>query len=64
MEKEKNNDWFINKELTNDEYSVLGTYKTGKIKIKLRKHEVCGSEFEMRPEDFEDGQRCPECAKL
>ena len=63
--KKKNTEWFIKKvyELTDDEYSVLGEYITGKTKIKLRHNGECGNEFDMRPEDFENGQRCPKCAR-
>ena len=59
-----NQESFVNKikELTGEEYSVLGTYKNEKTPI-LIKHNTCGCEFNMRPEDFLHGQRCPECAK-
>ena len=48
--------------LIGDEYSVLGEYVTGKTKIMF-KHNTCGNEFEMRPEDFLNGQRCPKCVR-
>lgn len=60
----KNTEWFKSKifELTNDEYTLLSEYKKSKEKVKF-KHNNCNNFFEMRPEDFLRGQRCPECAK-
>lgn len=45
------------------EYLVLGEYKNNKTKI-LMKHKKCGKEFEMRPNDFITGHRCPYCSNL
>lgn len=60
----KDKAWFNEKmkDLVGDEYLALEDYTTGKTKIKF-KHVKCGEIFEMRPEDFLNGQRCPECAK-
>ncbi|PEJ40070.1 hypothetical protein [Bacillus wiedmannii] len=49
------------KETVGGEYYVLGEYKTGKQKV-LMKHNTCGHKFEMQPNNFKQGQRCPECA--
>lgn len=43
------------------DYTVIGRYKNSKEKI-LMKHLSCGREFEMRPNDFQQGYRCPICA--
>ncbi len=49
------------KELSNEEYRVLGEYINNKTKIKI-KHLVCGHEWDIRPNDFLKGHRCPQCA--
>ena len=47
--------------LVGDEYTVLGEYKNNAIKI-LMKHNKCGYEFEMKPNNFlSNGNRCPKC---
>lgn len=46
--------------LVGNEYEVLGDYKTTQTLIKM-KHTICGSIFNMRPSNFIQGQRCPEC---
>ena len=46
--------------LTKDEYSILGEYKDSKTKIKM-KHNICGYEYEVQPNSFLRGSRCPEC---
>lgn len=48
-------------ELVGDEYSVLGEYKRGKDKI-LMKHNYCGHEYLVSPDNFKRGRRCPKCA--
>jgi len=50
------------KNLTNDEYTVLGEYINNHTKIKLL-HNKCNNNFEMRPSDFLKGQRCPICSR-
>ena len=47
-------------ELVGNEYEVLGTYEKAKIKIKI-KHNKCGHEYSVTPDNFKRGQRCPNC---
>jgi len=49
------------KEMTNGEYEVLGEYQNNKTKIKI-KHITCGNVYEVRPNDFQQGYRCPKCS--
>ena len=49
------------KNLTGNEYSVLGEYIYSNIKIRI-KHNKCGYEYEVRPNNFLSGARCPKCA--
>lgn len=49
-------------DLVGDEYSVLGTYKNNKTKIKM-KHNVCEHEWGVIPNNFLRGTRCPACEK-
>jgi Zn ribbon nucleic-acid-binding protein/uncharacterized protein with PIN domain len=51
----------IVKNLVGDEYDVLGEYVNTGIKV-LTKHNTCGHEYEVRPDDFIRGRRCPKCA--
>ncbi|MBQ8997071.1 MAG: DUF2726 domain-containing protein [Clostridium sp.] len=48
--------------LVKDEYEVLGEYIKSSTKIKM-KHNKCGNEYKVTPQDFLSGKRCPECAK-
>lgn len=48
------------KELVGNEYSVLGEYKNNKTKL-LMKHNKCGTLYEVKPNVFLNGCRCPEC---
>lgn len=48
--------------LVGNEYEVEGGYANSKTKIKIR-HKQCGSSFEMQPNSFLSGQRCPHCSK-
>lgn len=48
--------------LVGNEYKVLGEYKKAKSKI-LMKHIKCGTEFEVTPDKFKHGTRCPKCMK-
>ncbi|WP_258297698.1 hypothetical protein [Paenibacillus peoriae] len=50
----------IVKDLTNDEYKVLGEYKNVSTKVHM-KHLACGNEFHITPNSFMGGQRCPNC---
>jgi len=54
--KKKVYDW------VREEYTVLGEYTTARKKI-LMKHNKCGHIYGVRPDDFRNGKRCPECAK-
>lgn len=45
-----------------DEYEILGTYETYNKKIEIL-HKNCNTKFMMRPNDFLNGHRCPECAR-
>ena len=45
-----------------DEYSILSEYKGSKEKVKVR-HNICGNVWEVFPQLFLAGTRCPLCAK-
>lgn len=47
-------------ELVGDEYEVLGKYINSGTHIKMR-HNVCGTEFDMIPNNFLKGNRCNHC---
>jgi Zn ribbon nucleic-acid-binding protein/very-short-patch-repair endonuclease len=49
------------KELVCDEYSVMGSYQNTHSKIKI-KHNICGFEYDVEPNKFLHGRRCPRCA--
>lgn len=59
----KTDDEFKNEvtKIVGKEYKVLGEYKKADQKIKL-KHLKCGNTFEMRPDSFLCGARCPKCS--
>lgn len=46
--------------LVGDEYTVLTPYVKSKTKLKMR-HNKCGYEYMVRPNDFLNGHRCPKC---
>lgn len=48
-------------ELVGDEFVVLGDYVNNKTKIKML-HTICGYEYEMKPNHFLMGIRCPQCS--
>lgn len=48
------------KELTGDEYELVGHYVNPKTKVQLR-HNVCGTVQEYKPFFFLDGGRCRKC---
>lgn len=48
-------------ELVGDEFVVLGDYVNNRTKIKML-HTVCGYEFDMKPNHFLSGVRCPQCS--
>lgn len=61
---EKNNNHFL--EITStlperEEYSFLEDYKPNKQKIRVR-HNICGKEYDVIPNNFLQGRRCPYCA--
>lgn len=47
--------------LVDEEYEILGEYKKAKTKIKI-KHNTCGNVYEVAPDKFLRGRRCPECS--
>lgn len=62
--KKKTTEQFIEEiflKVKND-YSVLSEYMGSQSKIAF-KHNKCGNVFEMRPNDFLIGQRCPDCSR-
>ena len=46
--------------LGNGNFTVLGKYKNNRTPTLMR-HEVCGHEWKIRPDDFFQGKRCPFC---
>lgn len=48
-------------ELTGNDFELLSEYKTAKTKV-LMKHNKCGNKFEITPDNFKSGNRCPFCA--
>lgn len=60
----KTNEEFLNevKTLVNNEYTFLEEYKNTKTPI-LVKHNLCNHEYKVRPYNFLQGYRCPECRK-
>lgn len=46
--------------LVNDEYVVTGTYITNKQHIEMM-HKTCGQKFNVTPNNFLRGSRCPYC---
>ncbi|MCK8825490.1 hypothetical protein [Fuchsiella alkaliacetigena] len=47
----------------NGEYEVLGEYTRSDEKVKI-KHKECGYQWNVLPNNFLDGSRCPECNLL
>ena len=45
------------------EYELLSEYRSNKVTIRMR-HTACGTEFNKRPNDFQQGKGCPKCANL
>jgi len=62
MPKRKTTEQFKNEvfELVGNEYMVLGEYIKSDKKIKM-KHEKCGHEYYVQPNNFLSGNRCPKC---
>lgn len=58
LEEFKNNVY----SLVGDDYTILSDqYLGNKIKIRVR-HNICGFEYNVRPNDFISGCRCPKCS--
>lgn len=49
-------------ELEGNNYEVLSEYSTAKTKITM-KHNECGYKYDVIPDKFLQGQRCPQCAE-
>jgi hypothetical protein len=64
MGKKKTHEQFIEEvfNLEENNYSVLGKYEGATIKI-LMKHNNCGYEWNIKPNNFLSGQRCPICSE-
>lgn len=60
--KAKDKDVFIDEvsSLVSDKYSVLSEYVKSSLPVTFIHHK-CGNKFDMRPNDFLRGQRCPRC---
>ena len=50
-------------ELTEGEYELAGEYVTNKIKVQIRHTGGCGLVFDVTPNRFLCGDRCPHCCK-
>jgi predicted Zn-ribbon and HTH transcriptional regulator len=48
------------KELTGDEYEILGEYVNNQTHIKMR-HNKCNHVYHVSPNHFLNGKRCPKC---
>jgi uncharacterized protein with PIN domain len=61
----KNTEQFIQEvyDLVRDEYEVQGEYINNKIKIPI-KHNICEHTWDISPNNFLKGYRCPKCAGL
>lgn len=64
MAKKKTTEQFKKEvyDLEMDNYEVLGEYKGNKIKITM-KHNKCGTIYDVKPNVFLTGSRCPNCCK-
>lgn len=62
MNRLKDEDTFLYevKNKTNNEYTILGIYINSQTKIRI-KHNICGYVYKVKPNDFLQGSRCPEC---
>ena len=60
--KKKTHEQFLKEvyELVKDEYTVLTEYINCHTKIKI-KHNKCNHIYEVKPNDFQQGHRCPHC---
>lgn len=60
VERRKNFIEKFNKELFNNGYILIGKYENSKTKIMV-KHLECGFKYDVKPENFMSGRRCPHC---
>lgn len=60
--RKKTNEQFKNEvfELVGNEYTLLDSYVNSKVKIRV-KHNKCGNVYEVSPNAFLKGNRCPVC---
>lgn len=58
----KTNESFVKEvfEIVGNEYTFIDEYKTAKEKIKVI-HNICGNVYEVSPDKFIGGRRCPKC---
>ena len=49
--------------LGNGNFTVLGKYKNNRTPTLMR-HEVCGHEWKVKPNNFFEGTRCPYCFRI
>lgn len=58
----KSHDQFVLEvyDMYNSEYTVLGLYTGNKNKITVR-HNICNTEYDVRPDKFLQGRRCFKC---
>ena len=64
MARRRTHDEFVEevKDLVGSDYSVTGVYINANTKLGM-KHNVCGTEYKVYPNNFLKGSRCPHCAK-
>jgi very-short-patch-repair endonuclease len=60
--RRKTNEFFLKEvaDLTGEKYEFLEEYITALTKIRV-KHKKCGNTYEVRPDSFFSGRRCPYC---
>lgn len=65
MTKRKTNEEYLKEvnELTKGEYVPVTPYVNSATKLKM-KHKACGTIWEVKPNNFKTGTRCPKCAEL
>ena len=51
------------KDMTDNEYELISEYINNKTKVKLL-HKKCNNIYEVRPDRFIQGDRCPYCSKV
>ena len=64
MPRKKTHEEFVQevKDKYGDQYEILGTYDGCDKKVKVR-HNACGTEWDIRPNDLLKKERCPVCGK-